>query len=802
MKVHVITTWLEHHLGTGSFAAATVGKATTGFISAVLVSGAHSRIGWPQIFSPQTWVTLTLCLVGCLMIACGQDKVGRALHQRALEKEVETRLYAKLPEPTDLILGVRGTVPVNSLPETTALRLQVATKGGQLFSSELKHSQLTELPPAPTYLLGKYLIPWRSVVEGATSEESRVEARQIESLDAWRGVESLEVRLAAQDAEPVPLPDSLDIYLCGSGWAPGSLFVKVFEGQRTAGESGQPPPLSAATYEDRPPESVGDKVSRWLSGNVEDRLWLLLAGYRASGALLLAAGACFLLSKRMRPISQTSTKSETVTGAPKGGRAPLVPPWLVLLVQAALLFGALGHLSHFRLHPPGVAEGERAFLIDEDAYLSHPLASEVSWDSFCKGLAHKRTFLFPLVLNGVRSLTPSFAAWPFCEMAVRALAAIVFFLGLRSGGVGGWLATLAASCLLYSGLRWAEFLHQTIHIDTMAECLAVLCIGTLLLVVGRPRNLLTWSALALSLFLTYQGRPAYLFLVALIPVLGLLLTGLFWDRTEWLRRRLAVGLALVGLSFIPYLGWCTLRWLTVGHFGLVSFGGVSIVSITGLFLTDDVLPDLPPEMRAFAEAVLQESAAKPEWKSPVDTNGRFDPEIVGDEVLFGEAIVARLGIFESKGQELYGENAVLLNQKLAETGKALIRARPRHYVNWLLTAARIGVKRMIALDRLSRRLAPVLAVLLVAWHLVWVWKRLRGSPRLLRGGAGHSGVSLLELNVIILIAVSFALSSLLLVILVAPPEMRYMTPAGVFFAPVTVTLAVVVGQRIRALWWT
>jgi hypothetical protein len=56
-----------------------------------------------------------------------------------------------------------------------------------------------------------------------------------------------------------------------------------------------------------------------------------------------------------------------------------------------------------------------------------------------------------------------------------------------------------------------------------------------------------------------------------------------------------------------------------------------------------------------------------------------------------------------------------------------------------------------------------------------------------------------ELNVMLLIAVSFALGSILLVIPVGVPYERYIDAAGVFLPTVVVVALFALGEKIRAL---
>jgi hypothetical protein len=93
----------------------------------------------------------------------------------------------------------------------------------------------------------------------------------------------------------------------------------------------------------------------------------------------------------------------------------------------------------------------------------------------------------------------------------------------------------------------------------------------------------------------------------------------------------------------------------------------------------------------------------------------------------------------------------------------------------------------------------LLGILVIIWHFLYVVHRLRADPATLPTVPDPAGTYSLELNVMALIALGFALSNLLLVILVAPPELRYMIPAGIFLPTVLVVLLFAVGKQVRAL---
>src|SRR5262249_45792735 len=143
-----------------------------------------------------------------------------------------------------------------------------------------------------------------------------------------------------------------------------------------------------------------------------------------------------------------------------------------------------------------------------------------------------------------------------------------------------------------------------------------------------------WAALTASLFLTYQVRPIYQFLVVLFPVIGWVLLGMIAGRDPWRRLRWRVFLGLAAVGLLPFLGWCTLRLYVVGHLGLVSFTGNTMGGIAGQILDETVVPELPEWHQDFARRLLERRdkilagqlrADFGPWEPAFDENGMLIP---------------------------------------------------------------------------------------------------------------------------------------------------------------------------------
>ena len=113
--------------------------------------------------------------------------------------------------------------------------------------------------------------------------------------------------------------------------------------------------------------------------------------------------------------------------------------------------------------------------------------------------------------------------WPCCR---RPCSSSIFRCG-GSGFLPG-LALAISSPLVYAALPRRTPVACLLS-DFAAMMLAVMTVGCLLWVVAERRRILPWLALTLCLAAAYHVRPAYLFLVPLVPCLGVVFA-LVWSK--------------------------------------------------------------------------------------------------------------------------------------------------------------------------------------------------------------------------------------------------------------------------------
>jgi hypothetical protein len=395
---------------------------------------------------------------------------------------------------------------------------------------------------------------------------------------------------------------------------------------------------------------------------------------------------------------------------------------------------------------------------------------DFDFSSLRAALSQTRTLGYPVLLRTVGRVSPSLAAVPYVQFLLHAGAVAALYAGLRRYGFAAIPAFAAASVLFYSGfvLMYVAVLLP----DAAALSLAVLAIASLAAVVGRG-GVGAWSGVVLFTALAYHFRPAYLFLVPLAPMLGAAmwwLAGAAGERSLMLRtrtpRRLAwlrLAAGLTAATVAPLLLFCGLRWTVVGHFGLVSFGGYNFIGITGQLLTPELSEDLPAHLQPLARSILQRSETASSGKRP----GYFDIIENYNHTIWHVTAPA--------AQEQYGDDAVLVNERLTEISWQIIRLRPEAYIRWLLPAAKDGVAQLFEYAFLDRPGLILLAGLILC-QIVLIARRRRQQE----AAAIPRRDYFFELHASLLIALAFAAAKLALVILVEPPIHRYVAAAAIF----------------------
>ncbi|MDX1643164.1 MAG: hypothetical protein R3244_02280 [Thermoanaerobaculia bacterium] len=331
-------------------------------------------------------------------------------------------------------------------------------------------------------------------------------------------------------------------------------------------------------------------------------------------------------------------------------------------------------------------------------------------ESLSTALADYRTIGYPAFLELFRSAdgTIRLHRVPAVQWWLYAAAVLSFFIGLARLSDSRWLAFVAATPLVYSPIR---LLVDRVQPDFLAAAAVVASFGLLFSLLERSSRL-RWIAFGAVVFLSYQLRPAGLFLVGLLPLVGGLVC--------WLGRRLEPAHALRAagrialVTLLPLLAFGGLRWLTVGHFGLVSFGGFNAMGMAACFLDHRLLRELPEEQRPLAQAILRsrlERGYEPMTRAddPREYFAQYSPNIFSISASTAKRLLRRDAATEPRGAgsgagggarvgsrpgDLSVEWAVEVNRRLSRLAREIVVRRPVLYLNWVRAALLYGTEQL------------------------------------------------------------------------------------------------------------
>lgn len=424
-----------------------------------------------------------------------------------------------------------------------------------------------------------------------------------------------------------------------------------------------------------------------------------------------------------------------------------------------------------------------------DAYFNIPLTP------IGESLRSIRTLGYPAFHRLMTELGWGLELYPVVQMGLLVCCTAIFALGLRLYGLTGLTAVAAASPLL-----WVVPVALVMP-ETPAKCFAIAATGFLLWAAGT-RSRIAFAGLAITLFLAYQMRPAFLFLLVFLPMAWLFLYIRRWgflDPRKCFRNAIYTAAACA----LPLLLFCLLRLAVVGHFGLVSFAGHNTIGITVEMLRPETVQRLPVSDQPLAMLMAR---ARDGW--PTDrflTASHSDADWRANAIQYAANINrigrATMAKFPPPGG---APDNVRQNETLSRMSRNTFLTHASHYVTWLKGATVESASLAVALVLGSHAgaafgLPPSYAIPLAAGMIALVllsWPLAR-----LAFGEGSRPFSGHAVSVVALIAALFFLLKMLLVVLVEPPLPRYVQAALLF---VPAAAAVLCWERLvvlaAALW--
>jgi hypothetical protein len=389
---------------------------------------------------------------------------------------------------------------------------------------------------------------------------------------------------------------------------------------------------------------------------------------------------------------------------------------LVLIVTAAGLFG---------LWTP------RSFP-DTGSYI------ETAHMPFGEALCSYRTLGYPMFLRLSAAVAPQHRAVPLLQLSLLCIAVYFVDSAVRRFGASPWRAFAFSSGFMYGTLQqpWTIAAILTDFPGVIVAGTAAACVFW---VAGERKSWLGWCLLTFTLAASYHIRPAYLFMVVLVPCLGALLW--FYSAVPGRRQAWKWFLAaLVGVAILPLLAYCSLRLLLVNDFGLVSFGGDTSSALAAELLDWPMINnELPTQCRPLAAAVLQERQRQgvvPAFRggtvSLSQYENNFSPNVY--RITYPEAI------------KLYGTDQPTLNRELRRYSRAVIGLRKGKYLLWAAYMLPRTAAKVLYRAWFLWIFAPV-ATLMVGLRL-WITRHrlpssLAGEGAGVRDSCGHDDAFLL-----------------------------------------------------------
>ncbi|MBF0609647.1 MAG: hypothetical protein G8345_19100 [Magnetococcales bacterium] len=384
----------------------------------------------------------------------------------------------------------------------------------------------------------------------------------------------------------------------------------------------------------------------------------------------------------------------------------------------------------------------------------------LSWQEI---LSNIRTPGYPWILSWSASLGGHW--WiPAFQYALHVFSVLLFYSGLRAVLVLPWSAFWIALPLLFTPML--RLYGQTLLSDAPGLSLGLLSLSLMLWSLGSGRG---WWLLAMALAATWLVRPMYLFLIPLLPLLAWLLEKMIIlphcvrANRGWMR------VALVAL--LPFLLYGSLRWLTVDHFGVVSFGGINIAGIATPMISNALIPQLPEEVQPLARDILQQRQLLG-LTYPLGRQGsiKYNPwyndyNTSIHQVALPAAVAG------------HGGNTLLANKALSKLSLAILKHHPLAYAQWIMRSMVEAVLTLIRMD-------PLIQGLLLLMVLLWLKNLYLSQYGEEEGVITHRSILLQQdreyaLVLVALMAVGWFMAGSLEVVLVEPPIERYVMGTGV-----------------------
>ncbi|MBF0339799.1 MAG: hypothetical protein HQL95_02395 [Magnetococcales bacterium] len=411
---------------------------------------------------------------------------------------------------------------------------------------------------------------------------------------------------------------------------------------------------------------------------------------------------------------------------------------------------------------------ETLLLPDSHGYLMYTM----QMTDFHGLLSSIRTIGYPLFLNLIHKVFNDFSVIATVQLVIHELSITALFFGLLRFGFHAWGALFAVLPLFFFNSFFSCMLTDSLVMST-----GLFTLAQIFYMHGKVEKptVPEWIVLSILLALSYHMHPRNLSYLIIAPLAGLLLyyskNVILHGRMRWNQfRSVVISYALV--VTVPFFCYCLFRFVVVGHFGLVSFGGINIIGVTVPMMQQATLSRLSQDVQPLAKKILDETGRLNLQK--------FDPP-TRDHFILGYRFYKPLEMTRHYNThihvvsvpavvELQGVDNVRNNKLLLKLATETILLYPVEYVRWVLS----GLINAVNYNKVY--IENVNLVLLFVFLIFFRW--VAGIASCEKKGKSYLMLDH-QFSVLSAVAIMVFFLMSLLVVLVEPPLVRYMEVATV-----------------------
>lgn len=326
----------------------------------------------------------------------------------------------------------------------------------------------------------------------------------------------------------------------------------------------------------------------------------------------------------------------------------------------------------------------------------------------------RRPPLYPLLLDAARVFDSGYAILPHLQYAIFFAATLALFTCLAKSGLEPWEALLLTAPI--PGATVLEEYGDFMLTEAPAAAFAIVAVGLAYLIACRgpalSRNVLFGGAISAVCLI----RPSYVFLVPALPfAIGLLSPTVRRDLgRRRVMRELGINFSSAAAFLLLYAG---VRFAVVGHFGIVSYGGVAISGFgtNPAFLTRADLPKLrDAEMQGLARAVIDRRdsiAANPPADVPLYVFSEAElakrPMLDAwfdafDPAIWQVAVPAARVFYNASQENSLNPDWILINDRLGSLSLEMLKQKSALYSTWLVSGARMALQNVFHYEKAGR----------------------------------------------------------------------------------------------------